>query len=147
MGSLEDLSGQVEVLVFSKAYAAHEELLKRDEPVYIKGRVLMEDEPEDGGEATAKLRAEDVKSLADIRAAQARRVMIHVKAEVAEKGLPALQALAKEYAGPCFLRFQMHIPEEGYVVLDADPNIRVSAADDFVQRAEQILGRGTVEVL
>ncbi len=145
--TLEDLSGQVEVLVFSKAYAAHEELLKRDEPVYIKGRVLMEDEPEDGGEATAKLRAEDVKSLADIRAAQARRVMIHVKAEVAEKGLPALQALAKEYAGPCFLRFQMHIPEEGYVVLDADPNIRVSAADDFVQRAEQILGRGTVEVL
>ena len=83
--TLEDLSGQVEVLVFSKAYAAHEELLKRDEPVYIKGRVLMEDEPEDGGEATAKLRAEDVKSLADIRAAQARRVMIHVKAEVAEK--------------------------------------------------------------
>ncbi|MBI5493783.1 MAG: DNA polymerase III subunit alpha [Deltaproteobacteria bacterium] len=145
--TLEDLSGQVEVLVFSKAYAAAEALLKKDEPVYMKGRVLVEEGADENAEPAVKVRCEEVKSLADIRAAQARRILVHVKPDDAERNLRALHKLAGEFTGPCSLRLQLFIPNEGYVVLDTDPAFKVSPADEFVQRAEQILGRGSVEVL
>jgi len=41
--SLEDLTGNIEVVVYSEAYEKYKELIKSEEPVYIKGTVSNED--------------------------------------------------------------------------------------------------------
>jgi len=145
--TLEDLSGQIDILCFSKVYNAAEALLKRDEPVFIKGRVLVEDAPEEGQEPSVKMRAETVKLLSDIRAEQARRLLVTMGANDAEKHLKRMLELAKEHQGNCFLRIEIKVPNEGTVVLDAGETVRVSPGDDFVQRVEQLFGRGAVVVL
>jgi DNA polymerase-3 subunit alpha len=146
--TLEDLSGQSEVLVFSKVFQNTEVLLKKDEPLYIKGRVLVDDATEEGADPVVKLRAEDVKLLSDIRAAQARRLVVQMNADAAEKHLGRVFDLARESNGSCFLRFEIVIPEESCVaILDSPETVKVSPTDDFVQRIEQVLGRGSVVVL
>ncbi len=145
--TLEDLSGQVEVLVFSKVYQVAADLLKRDEPVFIKGRVIVEDnENEEAGDPVVKVRATDVKLLTDIRISQAKRLLLMVKKDH-EKSLKSLLTLAREYSGPCAMRLQLTLPTEGEVFMDVPDDIRVSAGDDFIERAEQVLGQGNVLVL
>ena len=145
--TLEDLSGQVEILVFSKVYGRVGDVLKMDEPVYIKGRVLVEDAQDDGSEMSVKMRADDVRLISEIRASQAKRLLVHVRPPEHERLLQQLLGLVREHQGTCGLRLALHIPQEGTVHMDVPDEIRVSAADDFLQRLEQHLGAGSVEVL
>ncbi|MEW5853515.1 MAG: DNA polymerase III subunit alpha [Myxococcota bacterium] len=144
--TIEDLSGQVEVLVFSKVYGQVENLLKGDEPLYVKGRVLVEEAAEEGQEPVVKMRAEDIKSLNDIRAAQSRRVLVTMDAANAEPRLKKLLELATANPGPCFLRMVLTVDGHSSVVIDAKDTLKVSPGDEFIQLAEQALGKGTVVV-
>jgi DNA polymerase-3 subunit alpha len=150
--TLEDLSGQVEVLCFSKLYATAESLLKADDPIYVKGVVIVEEAADEGADPVVKLRAEEVRSLAEIRAQSARRVQVSWRAGGAEmKGpLKRLLEVARAHPGACALRLEIKLELPGLpttVVVDASENVRVAPSEDFVQLAEQVMGKGSVVVL
>ena len=70
---LEDLEGQVEVLVFPKAFEQFQALLENDRAVLVTGRVESE-------EGRVRLSADEVASLDDLRERKAEAVQIRLEA-------------------------------------------------------------------
>lgn len=62
--SLEDAHGTCEVIVFSKAFALYESILKSDEPILVRGKVVMDGDEES---AVVKVRLESAELLSKVR--------------------------------------------------------------------------------
>ena len=75
---LEDQSGQVEVVCFSKPFAEYEEVLRSDEPLLITGIVAIEGE---GESVTRKIHLREAVPLARLRASKTRLMSLEVNAD------------------------------------------------------------------
>jgi DNA polymerase-3 subunit alpha len=103
--TLDDLEGQVEMLVFNSAYAANAEEVDVDKIVIVRGRVDKKEEGE------VKLIAQDVEAFEPtaeevLKAAEApppeplvRRLTIHVSAGVSEGFLEDLKEVVSHHRG------------------------------------------------
>ena len=103
--TLDDLEGQVEMLVFNSAYAANADQIDVDKIVLVRGRV----DKKEAGEI--KLIAQDVEAFEPtpeevLKAAEAapqealvRRVTIHVSAGVSEGFLEDLKEVVSHHRG------------------------------------------------
>lgn len=78
-GVLEDGTAQVEVAVFSEAYQAHQDLLKEDELIIVRGRVSQDDYS--GG---LRVSADDIYDLQRAREEHARCLRIQLGPEAHE---------------------------------------------------------------
>ncbi|MBA3299976.1 MAG: DNA polymerase III subunit alpha, partial [Thermoleophilaceae bacterium] len=103
--TLDDLEGQVEMLVFNSAYAANAEKVDVDKVVIVKGRVDHKEQGEvkliaqevEPFEPTA----EEVLAAAEAAAAEplARRLTVHVEPSVPETFLDDLKDLCRSFPG------------------------------------------------
>ena len=103
--TLDDLEGQVELLVFNSAYAANEDKVDVDKIVIVRGRVDHKEEGE------TKLVAQEVQAFEPspeevLRAAEAapaeplvQRLTIHVSAGVSEGFLEDLKEVVSHHRG------------------------------------------------
>ena len=141
---VEDETGAVEMLVGVKAFTAHEELLKSEQPLLVKASVRIERNEES---TTMRLSCAEVRSLHEVRAAGTTAIELSLdEAQVEEvrDRLPRLAAILRAHPGKCTVGIRLRLPELAEVELVMPDDIRVEAAETLVDQIEALLGRGVV---
>jgi DNA polymerase-3 subunit alpha len=150
--TIEDLSGSVEVTVFSDVYATAVSLLKTDDPLLITGKleksekgakILVQALKEGGSEWQQKNRgpAGDIKLLQDARAQTTKKVFFTLKLDdMPIDRLDGLKGIIEKYRGgvPSFISFQM--PSRGKATLQLPTEMHVIPNDDLRLEVERLFG-------
>jgi DNA polymerase-3 subunit alpha len=139
---LEDLNGNIEVILFPRVYERYSHLLKEDLLVLVTGRITRsQNEP-------PKIRAEKLKPLAlpthpirgqcliDLWAAKLRRQTVQ-----------ELQKLLLQYHGDCPVAFKYIDPDNTIKnIIRAGERFAISPSDELTQRIEGLIGKNTIFV-
>ena len=140
-GTLEDMAGAVEILVFPEAYRKLQEKLKLEMPVLIRGGVRIEEG------ASAKLTVNDIIPLEEAKVPLPRSLRIRVSLESApESTVDALHALCSERKGEAKVLFDLERKGDFMVVMEAQ-GYNVLPDRHFIARVEELCGRGAVRVI
>ncbi|HOA35797.1 MAG TPA: DNA polymerase III subunit alpha [Bacillota bacterium] len=130
---LEDLSGSVELIVFSDLYERRSEIFQEDNPLLVKGKVDLKEEEE------AKIIAESAVMLP--RAAK--QLFIKVSPGVDRNTLAKLRKMLHSANGglPVCLYFER---EKKMILLDE--SYRATDETAFLEQLEQLMGPGCVRL-
>ncbi len=139
--ALEDTSGKIDLICFPKDYARLAESLKIDVPVLVKGQLRAEED------AAPKLCVSSIQSLEDIRVKLPQGVRIKVTLDRAsDQTLISLHEMIQAAPGPG--RLMLNLEQRGEFVVMLEPGgVTVGADRGFIERAEQLLGRGAVQTI
>jgi DNA polymerase III subunit alpha len=139
--NLQDMTGQLEALVFPEAFTRLETLLKSDVPLLLRGRVNVED----AGTRVAIQEAQPLDGVAGTPGATARmRVRIDLSA-MDEMTLDQIKAVLAQSPGPCPIAFDIFDPEGDMATLASNQRVRID--ERLVSRLEEMPGVGSVEVV
>jgi DNA polymerase-3 subunit alpha len=141
--TLEDHWGEIEGVVYPKAYADVAAFIESDEPLLVQGSVRIDSDAE-GESSVRKVIVDRLMPLWQARTDAVSKALFRVDAEQLDDARFArLQALFKAHPGGCkasiLLRFQSADIEIG---LPAD--VLVSASDELVQGAVELFGDDAV---
>ncbi|MBV9340122.1 MAG: DNA polymerase III subunit alpha, partial [Acidobacteria bacterium] len=140
-GSLEDLSGAIDVLVFPEAYRKLQEKLKMEVPVLVYGGVRVEEG------ANTKLTVNEIISLEDAKVHLPRSLRIRIPLERAsESTVDELYRLFSQRQGDARVLFDIERAGDFMVVMEAE-GYNVLPDRAFIGRVEEICGRGAVRVI
>jgi DNA polymerase III subunit alpha len=139
--NLQDMTGQLEALVFPEAFARLETLLKSDAPLLLRGRVNVED----AGTRVAIQEAQPLDGVAGAPGTTARmRVRIDLSA-MDEMTLDQIKAVLAQSPGPCPIAFDIFDPDGDMATLASNQRVRID--ERLVSRLEEMPGVGSVEVV
>ena len=139
--NLQDMTGQLEALVFPEAFARLETLLKSDVPLLLRGRVNVED----AGTRVAIQEAQPLDGIAGAPDATARmRVRIDLSA-MDEYTLDQIKTVLSGSPGTCPIAFDIFDPEGSMATLASNQRVRID--DRLVSRLREMPGIGSVEVV
>jgi DNA polymerase-3 subunit alpha len=138
---LEDAVGKIELIAFSTAYQKLAEKLKIDVPVLVRGVLRGEED------SAPKLSLSNIQALEDVvlKLPESLRIKVplhHPDAALLEK----LQAVFLAAPGKGKLLLDLEEPGEFCAVLEPH-NVTVSADRLFIDRVEELVGRGGVRVI
>ncbi|HEY1262587.1 MAG TPA: DNA polymerase III subunit alpha [Terriglobales bacterium] len=140
-GTLEDMAGTVDLLVFPEAYRKLQEKVKWEIPVLIRGGIRMEEG------ANAKLTVNEIYSLEDYKVPLPRSLRIRIPVETASEGtVDALHGLFRERPGEAKVLFDVEREGDFMVVMEAE-GYNVQPDRSFIARVEELCGRGAVRVI
>jgi DNA polymerase-3 subunit alpha len=139
--SLEDAVGKIELIAFTSAYQKLAEKLKIDVPVLVRGVLRGEDD------SAPKLSVSNIQALEDveIKLPESLRIRVplrHPDAALLEK----LNAVFLAAPGKGRVLLDLEDPGEFCAVLEPH-DVAVSADRLFIDRVEEIVGRGGVRVI
>jgi len=138
---LEDMAGSVEAIVFPEAYKRLAEKLKMEVPVFGRGAVRVEEG------ANPKLAISTISSLDEVRPKLPRSLRIRLPLDSAlPETVDALHSLFRDRRGEAKVLFNLERPGDFMVVMEAD-GYNVQADGLFIARAEELCGRGSVQVV
>ncbi|HWP84046.1 MAG TPA: OB-fold nucleic acid binding domain-containing protein, partial [Terriglobia bacterium] len=134
---LEDLDGSVDLLFFPEAYKRLGSELKQDAVVFVKGKVLVEEN------APPKVSVSELLPLNAVEPALASAVVIRIRlgsgdGSVARK----LRELFEEKRGEAPVRLEFE--RAGAFQAELEPEIRVRPDPDFAHRARALCGKDAV---
>lgn len=141
---LEDHTGQVEVVCFSKAFAEYEPVLKSDEPILVTGNVAIEGE---GEAVTRKIHLREAVKIADVRSKKTKQVVLEVNAdELTTEKAAALRETLEKFKGnvPTMLRLVVPLRSRTEVLLP--PGFAVTPSDELLLSVERVLGPKAVQL-
>jgi DNA polymerase III subunit alpha len=139
--ALEDASGRIELICFPKDYERLADSLKIEVPVLVRGQLRAEEE------AAPKLAVSSIQALEDVKVRLPAHVRIRIPLDrVSETTLVELRDLVVGTPGPGRLMLNVEQSGEYCVVMEPD-GITVAADRAFVDKAEELLGRGMVQAL
>jgi DNA polymerase-3 subunit alpha len=151
--TIEDLTGAVEVTVFSDIYNAAVNLLKSDDPLLITGKlekgekgakILVQGQKEGASEWQQKNRgpAGDIKLLQDARAQTTKKVFFTLRMEddMPTDRLNGLKGIIERHHGtiPSFISFE--IPTRGKATMQLPSEMYVMPNDDLRLEVERLFG-------
>jgi DNA polymerase-3 subunit alpha len=140
--TLEDMSGQVEVIVFPEAFQASQELLVKDQALLIEGEVTV-DEKASG--IARKIIANRIAALD--KAAEAmpvRRIFLDLTGGGEdEETLLQVKDLLERHAGQVPVLLRIHLPNQGVAVLELPQRGRPGG--QFLKDFQAALGERAVE--
>jgi DNA polymerase III subunit alpha len=140
-GSLEDMSGSVDLLVFPEAYKRLQEKVKLEIPVLVRGGVRIEEG------SNPKLTVSEITPLDQAQPVLPRSLRIRVPLETATEGtVDALQSLCKERKGEARVLFDVEREGDFMVVMEAE-GYNVQPDRNFIARVEELCGRGSVRII
>ena len=139
--TLEDAAGKIELIAFSTAYQKLAERLKIDVPVLVRGVLRGEED------SAPKLAVSNIQALEDVvvKLPESLRIRVplrHGDAALLEK----LHAVFLAAPGPGKLLLDLEEPGEFRAVLEPR-NVSVAADRLFIDRVEELVGRGAVRVI
>jgi DNA polymerase-3 subunit alpha len=138
---LEDMAGSVEVIVFPEAYKRLADKLKMEVPVMVRGAVRVEEG------ANPKLAISTITSLDEAKPKLPRSLRIRLPLDNAQlETVDALHNLFRERKGEAKVLFNLERSGDFMVVMEAD-GYNVQADRLFISRAEELCGRGSVQVV
>ena len=136
--SLEDLTGCVEVVVFSDVYAKCSEWLKSDDPIHVTGTVEQ-------GEKGAKIMASDIVLLRDLNEQRTHRVNFNIDAKEADAGkLAALKTIISHYQGACRSFLHLNMENSSRVTIKLSEAYKVSASEELTVEVSNLFGYNAV---
>jgi DNA polymerase-3 subunit alpha len=139
--SLEDATGKIDMICFSRDYERLSGQLKIEAPVLVRG-VLMGDE-----EQAPKISVSAIQTLEEVKVKLPAGVRIRLNVDLAsEETLTALKSIADAAPGPG--KVMLHIEKKGEWAAILEPEtMNVSADKAWVERVEELTGRGTVQAV
>ena len=137
--SLEDATGKMELICFPQNYEKLAGPMKIEAPVLVRG-VLMGEE-----DKTEKLQVNGVVALEEVQVKLPTGVRIRINLERAtEEMFTRLRSFADSAPGPG--KVMLHLDKKGeYSVILEPEAMSVSADRGWIERVEQLLGKGTVQ--
>jgi len=140
-GSLEDMAGSLEMLVFPEAYRKLQDKVKLEVPVLIRGGVRIEEG------ANPKLTVNEIQSLEDAKVPLPRSLRIRIPLETSsEATVDALQLLCARRKGEAKVLFDVERQGDFMVVMEAE-GYNVQPDRNFIASVEELCGRGAVRVI
>jgi DNA polymerase-3 subunit alpha len=140
-GTLEDMSGSIDMIVFPEAYKRLGEKVKLEVPVLLKAGVRIEEG------ANPKITASEIMPLEDAKVPLPRALRIRVIVDSAgEATIDELHALFQERKGEAKVLFDIERQGDFMVVMEAD-GYNVLPDRTFIARVEQLCGRGSVRII
>jgi DNA polymerase-3 subunit alpha len=139
--ALEDATGKIDLICFSRDYERLQGQLKMEAPVLIRG-VLMGDE-----DAAPKISVSSIVSLEEVQVKLPSGVRIRINLDRAtEEMLAGLKSASDAAPGPG--KVMLHLEKKGeYAVILEPEGMGVAADRGWVERVEELLGKGTVQPL
>jgi DNA polymerase-3 subunit alpha len=139
--SLEDATGKIDLICFSRDYERLSGQLKIEAPVLLRG-ILMGDE-----DAAPKISVSSVVTLEEVQVKLPAGVRIRINLESAsEEMYTELKGAADAAPGPG--KVMLHLQKKGeYEVILEPEGMSVAADRGWVERIEELAGKGTVQVL
>lgn len=132
---LEDLSGEIDLLIFPKAYASGlGQQLKVGAIVCVSGRVSFRGE---SAEAGAELIVEDISPIDMAVLRYGRKLRLLARQELDEAVLERLRMAFVSFPGNCPVALEWETPE-GAAVLETDQKVRLDK--NLLESIETILG-------
>ncbi len=135
--SIEDLTGETEVLVFPKTFALTEKFIKKDAIVCVKGKVsLREDRP--------KIIANDIMPLEELQKKYTQALIINLNTGIDEQALTKLKSVLESHPGtaPVYLHFKMSDGKR--FEISVEEKLKVEPSDTLTLEIEGLLGDGVV---
>jgi DNA polymerase-3 subunit alpha len=140
-GALEDATGKIDLICFSRDYEKLSGQLKMEAPVVVRG-VLMGDE-----DAAPKIAVNSIQALEEVQVKLPASVRIRINVDRAtEETLAGLKSAADAAPGPGKVMLQLEKKGEYAVILEPE-GMSVAADRGWVERVEELVGKGTVQVL
>ena len=139
---LEDMHGTAEIVIFPEPFKTYEAMLKTEDPVFVKGRVDIDET------GKAKLLISEILPLKDIRQTVARKMLVHVNLiGLDEEAAPRLLQLFEKNRGECAVVFELEHERQFLVTLTADQYVKVKPHPQFIRAVEEICGIGAVKLI
>lgn len=139
---LEDLHGIIEIVVFPEPFRVYESLLKSEEPLFVKGRVDLDET------GKSKLLASEILPLKDIRLTAAKKMIVHVNLiGLDPEAPPRLLELFEKNRGECAVVFELEHKRQFLVTLKPDNYVRVKPHPLLIRSLEEICGIGAVRLV
>jgi DNA polymerase-3 subunit alpha len=151
--TIEDLSGSVEITVFSDIYASASALLKSDDPLLVVGKLekgekgckvlIMKGGEESNGKRFQRDRgpAGEIRLLSEARAQTTKIVSFILRAdETPPDRLPLLKEIIQRYPGTIPACIQFLLPERSRSFMPLAAGMSVTASDDLRLEVERLLG-------
>ncbi|MEN8257661.1 MAG: DNA polymerase III subunit alpha [Thermodesulfobacteriota bacterium] len=137
--TLEDVTGDVEVVVFPTTYAQCSHLLNSDEPIVIQGQVQKEEE---GG---AKILADEVVSLATAleRYTTGARILLHSE-KISRQKLEELKTVIHKHHGSCPVSLVLHFEGRGEADVEIQKDLTIMPSHSFSSGVGKILGPAAI---
>ncbi|MCB9759160.1 MAG: DNA polymerase III subunit alpha [Alphaproteobacteria bacterium] len=133
--TLDDETGSVECIFFSEAWANSARFFKEPAPLLVKG--MLERSAEG-----AKILAESVELLTEIRERRTREVLIHVEhSEMTAQRIRDLEKVLAGSTGGCAARLHVRQPERAEVVLQLPERLRVLPNEELIESITQVFRR------
>ncbi len=137
--SLQDMTGNAEVLAFPEAFARLEHLLKSHARLLIKGRISVED-------AGTRVILSDARPLEDVTEPAAKLLRVRVDLTNVDEGiLDRLEEIFDRRPGPCRVAFELMQPDGAVAELETDRRVRPDK--ELVLEIQELCGADAVEVL
>jgi len=136
--TLEDVQGQVEVILFPEVYKEFGAAIETDQPVLVRGAV-------DWGDEGAKIIADRVLPLAQAATTLSPKVHISLATPgLTREILGQLKSIVEHSPGESALYLHLLFPDEREVVVLPEGRFQVTPSDDLVQRVEALFGSEVV---
>jgi len=139
--SLEDATGKIELICFSRDYEKLQGQLKMEAPVIVRG-VLMGDD-----DAAPKIAISSIVALEEVQIKLPGGVRIRINLDRStEEMFAGLKSAADAAPGPG--KVMLHLEKKGeYAVILEPEGMSVSADRGWVERVEELFGKGAVQAV
>jgi DNA polymerase-3 subunit alpha len=137
---LDDVAGNVEVVVFPETFLKHGTLVESDAMLLVRGKLEKDEE-------SARIVATELMPIAALKERTTREVVIHLRH--ASQARPMFEALAEALArhrGDRRVSLELDVNGPRPLRVKADVAQRVRPSEKLVADVEQICGTGTVEL-
>ncbi len=139
--SLEDTVGRIELIAFPQSYEKLAEKLKIDVPVIVRGSLRGEED------SAPKLAISKIEALEDVKVKLPESLRIKVPLHSPDAALlEKLHGLFQEMPGQGKLLLALEEPGQFCALLEPEGCL-VAADRLFIDRVEELVGRGAVEVI
>jgi DNA polymerase-3 subunit alpha len=141
MGQLEDATGKIEVICFSRDYERLGDQLKTEAPVIVRGTLMGEED------SAPKISISGVQPLDAVKVKLPGGVRIRISLDRASEELfAALKSEVETAPGPGKVMLQLEKKGEYAVILEPD-QMTVAADKGWIERVEGLFGRGAVQAV
>jgi DNA polymerase-3 subunit alpha len=139
--TLEDATGKIDLICFARDYERLAAQLKIEAPVLVRGTLMGEED------AAPKIALSQVKTLEEVQVKLPSTVRIRISMDRASEELFAgLKSAADAAPGPG--KVMLHLERKGeYAVILEPESMSVSADRAWVDRVEELVGKGTVQAM
>ena len=150
--TIEDLTGQIEITVFSDMYVQFNHLLKSDDPLLITGKLekgekgckLLVMKPQEGNGRKFPNQSSvngDIRLLSEAQEQQTTRISLSLRLpELSSEQLSPIRQLLENHPGNLPVQLLLEIPNRSRTVIKLPEHLKVAASDELRLAVERCVG-------